>query len=53
MTEILFYHLKGQSLEQVLPRENEIIDRMRRLSMVSMQAERIRCGGGGQDKYPC
>jgi maltose alpha-D-glucosyltransferase/alpha-amylase len=32
-------------LEQVLPRENEIIDRMRRLSMLSMKAQRIRCHG--------
>jgi maltose alpha-D-glucosyltransferase / alpha-amylase len=32
-------------LEQVLPRENEIIDRMRKLSMLSMKAERIRCHG--------
>jgi maltose alpha-D-glucosyltransferase/alpha-amylase len=32
-------------LEQVLPRENEIIDRMRKLSMLSMKAQRIRCHG--------
>jgi len=29
----------------VLQRENEIIDRMRKLSMLSMEVKRIRCHG--------
>ena len=32
-------------VEQVLARENEIIDRMRKLSMLAITAERIRCHG--------
>ena len=36
---------RSPRLEQVLQRENEIIDRMRKLSMMSMKAERIRCHG--------
>jgi maltose alpha-D-glucosyltransferase / alpha-amylase len=32
-------------VEQVLQRENEIIDRMRKLSLLSMKAARIRCHG--------
>ena len=36
---------RSPRLEQVLVRENEIIDRMRKLSMLSMEAERIRCHG--------
>jgi maltose alpha-D-glucosyltransferase / alpha-amylase len=36
---------RSPRLEQLLVRENEIIDRMRKLSMLSMEAERIRCHG--------
>jgi maltose alpha-D-glucosyltransferase / alpha-amylase len=36
---------RSPRLEQVLLRENEIIERMRKLSMLSMQAQRIRCHG--------
>jgi maltose alpha-D-glucosyltransferase / alpha-amylase len=36
---------RSPRLEQVLVRENEIIDRMRKLSMLSMEAKRIRCHG--------
>jgi maltose alpha-D-glucosyltransferase/alpha-amylase len=32
-------------VEQILPRENEIIDRMRKLSMMPIRADRIRCHG--------
>jgi maltose alpha-D-glucosyltransferase / alpha-amylase len=37
--------IRATHLEQVLLRENEIIDRMRKLSMMSIEAERIRCHG--------
>jgi maltose alpha-D-glucosyltransferase/alpha-amylase len=37
--------VRSAHLEQVLLRENEIIDRMRKLSMMSIKAERIRCHG--------
>ena len=36
---------RSPRLEQVLERENEIIDRMRKLSLLTMEAERIRCHG--------
>jgi maltose alpha-D-glucosyltransferase/alpha-amylase len=37
--------VRSAHLEQVLLGENEIIDRMRKLSMMSIKAERIRCHG--------
>jgi maltose alpha-D-glucosyltransferase/alpha-amylase len=37
--------IRSPWLEQVLQRENEIIDRMRKLSMLSMEVKRIRCHG--------
>ena len=37
--------IRSAHLEQVLGRENEIIDHMRKLSMMPIQAERIRCHG--------
>jgi maltose alpha-D-glucosyltransferase/alpha-amylase len=36
---------RSAHLEQVLSRENEIIDRMRKLSVLPITAERIRCHG--------
>jgi maltose alpha-D-glucosyltransferase/alpha-amylase len=43
--EVRSLSVRSSSLEQVLLRENEIIDRMRKLSMMSIEAERIRCHG--------
>ena len=51
LTRQVFHEVRGRCrsrsprLEQVLERENEIIDRMRRLSMMPIEAERIRCHG--------
>jgi maltose alpha-D-glucosyltransferase/alpha-amylase len=50
MTRKVFHDVRSlpvgsRPVEQVLQRENEIIDRMRKLSMMPISAERIRCHG--------
>jgi maltose alpha-D-glucosyltransferase/alpha-amylase len=43
--EVRSLPVRSAHLEQVLSRENEIVDHMRRLSMMPITAERIRCHG--------
>jgi maltose alpha-D-glucosyltransferase/alpha-amylase len=50
MTRKVFHDVRSmpvgsRTVEQVLQRENEIIDRMRRLTLMPISAERIRCHG--------
>jgi maltose alpha-D-glucosyltransferase/alpha-amylase len=43
--EVVSLDVTSPNLEQVLAREDEIIERLRRLSMTQVEADRIRCHG--------